>query len=101
MPLNSFFKKCLFKTYQRIDEQKVINYQSSQSIHVGNLKYSFVQISELKDVEKYIFILGEDKYFQFKVTKLDSGNNDLRVVQIIDVSNQILYNQQKAQNEFL
>jgi hypothetical protein len=49
------------------------------------MKYSFVQISELKDVEKYTFVLDEERYYQFKVTNLD--DSDLRVVQIIDVSN--------------
>ena len=71
--------------------------------------YSFCEIIELKGAEKFIYKMDEindkgeklRKFFQFKVTLIDSGENDLRILQIVDISDSILYNEQKAQNELL
>ena len=65
--------------------------------------YNLLEISELQDVEKFIYQvdagLSQRKYFQFKVTFLEGDN--LRIVQIVDISSTILYGESKAQNEFL
>jgi hypothetical protein len=68
-------------------------------------KYSLVEICELKNAEKFTYVVidtdssGEiiNKYVQFKVTLLDTCNmdscEDLRIVQIVDISKSILYNE--------
>ena len=57
----------------------------------------------MEDIDQYTYRVkeGDNKmtYFQFKVTPLNV--DDLKIVQIVDITHQILYTESKAQNEFL
>ena len=70
------------------------------------MQYSTIDILKLSKnkVERRVFLINQEeekRYVQNKFTKFKQDNQEKFMLQIIDVSHGIMYDQQKAENSFL
>ena len=70
------------------------------------MQYSTIDILKLSKnkVERRVFLINQEeekRYVQIKFTKFKQDNQEKFMLQIIDVSHGIMYDQQKAENSFL
>lgn len=102
---NSFVQKKFFRVHKQSKKHESLQ----GTINNDSKVYSLADLVWHSDVEKFIYKVdmvdisevARRIYFQFKVTLLDSKNDDLSIMQIVDVSDSIFYSEQKTQNEFL
>ena len=65
--------------------------------------YSILDLMKYKHVEDYVYSIKgmQQKYVQIKATNFILNKKQKVLLQIIDVSHSIMYDQQKAENSFL
>ena len=90
----------LFRNIKQAENEKdnfAKNLESSSHINMEQAvtKYSFQDISEMHNIENQTYEVKisalKKRFYQFKVTPLDM--DDLKIVQIIDITHQILYSE--------
>ena len=90
----------LFRNIKQAENEKdnfAKNFESSSHINMEQAvtKYSFQDISEMHNIENQTYevkiSVQKKRFYQFKVTPLDM--DDLKIVQIIDITHQILYSE--------